>query len=215
MTRRLIALVAVGAVLAGALVFLGARHLFLAGSFCPLRFDSEKVPRLSGFGGSTAAYAGPGPHSLASYQAESVTPVLFKMVAYKPSDEGLPASWDAKYENGKPADVQLLLCAYDKQYDEDADKVSQVRGQCDGYRYHDSNGVPGPERQIPVKAAPVTYLLYEAATKRLVTRFTLIAKDYTQSVCPYIASAEDPEVWITPRPADLAAALKPFVEASR
>ncbi|MEV8372584.1 hypothetical protein AB0P21_07585 [Kribbella sp. NPDC056861] len=215
-------MVAVAAVLAGSGVFVGVRHLLLAGSFCPLRFDTEKVPHLADFGGRTAAYAGPGPHSLASYSAEGLTPAIFKMEAAKPSAEGLPDSWNARYDGGEPVDVQLLLCAYDKQYSRDAmsgdhvDKVSEVLGQCEGYRYLNTTGYHGSSIRVPVRAAPVTYLLYEAATQRLLTKFTLVAEDFTQADCPYTApSDEEPVIWLSPKSAEVEAALKPFVEVSR
>jgi len=150
-----------------------------------------------------------------SYKADGLTPVIFKMVASKPSAQGFPAAWDARYEDGKPVDVQLVMCTYDKQYAADADEVSEVEGHCEGYRYLDTSGYRGAAVSVPVRAAPVTYLLYEASTKRLLTKFTLTAKDFTQADCPYLAFVDDPVVWISPKPADVAAALKPFVEASR
>jgi hypothetical protein len=210
MARRLLNLLVVGVVLASVLIFWGVplmQRLSRPESFCPESFDSEKVARSSDLGGRTAAYTGPGPHSVLSYEV-SPDPGAGEPTfsASKPSQEGLPETWNPKYENDKPVDVQLLLCVYDQKY---RGQVGGVLGRCDEY-----SGVGS----VDVRAAPVTYRLYEAATKRLLTKFDLTATDYEQSDCPHridYRTDESPAIWISPKPAAVTTRLKSFVDVSQ
>jgi hypothetical protein len=209
-----VTLLVVGVVMAGVLVFGGPwmQRLAQPESFCPDSFGSEKVAGSSDLGERTAAYAGPGPHSVASYEAYiDFRTGKLELSGSKPSLEELPKTWDPRYEDDEPVDVQLLLCVYNQR---DRTSAAQTLGQCDGYGV-----VAGSvEGLVDVRAAKVTYLLYEAATKRLLTKFDLAATEYVESDCPdhvFYRTDENPVIWLDPKPAVVAARLKPFVEASR
>jgi hypothetical protein len=212
--RRLLNLLVFGVVLASVLIFWvvpGLQRLSQPESFCPESFDSEKAPS-SDVGGRTAEYTGPGPHSLANYEVypgSGTGEVIFS--ASKPSQEDLPETWNPKYDDDKPVDVQLLLCVYNQKY---RGEVSQTLCRCGDYAV----GPGASGGRVPVQAAPVTYRLYEAAAKRLLTKFDLTATSYKPSDCPNQISYrtdESPAIWISPEPAAVAARLKSFVEASR
>jgi len=213
MGRRVVTVFVVGVVLAGVIV-VGPpwmERLARPGSFCPDAFNSEKVARSSDLDERTAAYAGPGPHSVATYEAYADPDTgKLRLSASKPSHQELPKTWDPKYEGDNPVDVQLLLCVYDQW---ELTVGGPTLGQCDGY------GQAGTvESPVDVKAAKVTYRLYEAATKRLLTKFDLFATEFEQSDCPdevYYGTGRKPIIWLDPKPAAVAARLKSFVEKAR
>ncbi|MGC4940250.1 hypothetical protein [Kribbella sp. DT2] len=214
--RQAVGLLIVGAVVVagGVLAVRGIGHLTRPAVFCPEASVSDQVAGSSDLDERTADYTGHGPHSLERYEVSTSSRTGdLVMEPTKPSAGELPATWDAKYEGGEAVDVQLVLCVYPGQ---NAD-VATI-GTCDGYTAGRGDSSRAEKISVPAKAATVTYRLYEATTKHLLTKFDLAATAGDGWDCPeavtYLASM-DPTVWIFPKPAAVAARLRPLVEASR
>ncbi|MFC0105836.1 hypothetical protein [Kibdelosporangium aridum] len=190
---------------------LGAAGLALGGvfdeppdAFCPDSRDNAEVKASSLLDGEVAPMSATGPRPTKVFDvydrdsrvdgADPNPPEDGKM--YDVTYELEQKAWQAKNQ------VQVVVCQYRHGIGEGEGK------QCTGYNN---------QQTIPVLAATYTYKVYEAATKTLLTTFT-VPGSLEDTLCPRVITYEagdQPHLAASPDHAELANRLRPYVEPAQ
>lgn len=140
------------------------------------------------------SYSGDGPHNIV--EAHSYDSGRFsQMLGF--SDEAQERGW-----NTSLSDAMLIACG-------EATVRSQTLQECSDYF---EIGGSGETRSFDVRAADITYEIYEAATRDLVATVTVEGGDDPDWECPDQTTTNTSEFRVPPTVEDVVEALAEFVE---